>query len=377
MVTDLNLMPGDWVEIRSAAEILASLDRYGCLQGLPFMPEMLPFCGTRHQVFKRADKACDPTGDRWSLRRMTGTVLLAEPRCSGESHGGCETGCLLFWKEVWLKHLPAGDAAPHAPAGENRNVATRGRVTAVDDVKPPAENGLAFPGAAAGSSGPIVNLQQLERATLQCGSVGSPDACYRCQATELRHATSRLPWWEPRQYLRDMYANGVSLFDVVRGLTICVVNALLRRLKRPTYPNVQGALTRTPADPLGLQPGELVEVKSKAEIVATLDRNGKNRGMTFDVEMIPYCGRRLRVLRRVERIVDEKTGRLLQLPNPSIILDGAICTGCYHRFCPRGTYPFWREIWLRRVEQPAGSVSVSSDHPTAHTIPSGEGAVAN
>ena len=36
---------GDRVELRSPAEILATLDERGCLDGLPFMPEMLGFFG--------------------------------------------------------------------------------------------------------------------------------------------------------------------------------------------------------------------------------------------------------------------------------------------------------------------------------------------
>ena len=58
------------------------------------------------------------------------------------------------------------------------------------------------------------------------------------------------------------------------------------------------------------------------------------------------------VLSRVERIVDEKTGNLIQLPNPCLILDGVTCSGMLsssRMFCPRKVYPFWREIWLTRV----------------------------
>ena len=71
--------------------------------------------------------------------------------------------------------------------------------------------------------------------------------------------------------------------------------------------------------------------------------------MTFDGEMTPYCGRRFRVLRRVERIIDERTGRMLRLPKDCIVLDGVVCQGIYHLFCPRAIYPYWREVWLRRV----------------------------
>ena len=55
----LDLRPGDWVEVRSEQEILATLDERGTLSGLVFMPEMLAQCGRRMQVFKRADKTCD------------------------------------------------------------------------------------------------------------------------------------------------------------------------------------------------------------------------------------------------------------------------------------------------------------------------------
>jgi hypothetical protein len=55
------------------------------------------------------------------------------------------------------------------------------------------------------------------------------------------------------------------------------------------------------------------------------------------------------VLRRVERVIDERTGRLLRLKRPGIVLEDVTCRGAYHRSCPRADYPFWREIWLERV----------------------------
>ena len=83
----------------------------------------------------------------------------------------------------------------------------------------------------------------------------------------------------------------------------------------------------------------------------------KNRGLHFDVEMAPFCATGTeRVLTRVERIVDEKTGLLIELPNPCLILDGVTCSGLLsssRMFCPRNIYPFWREVWLKRVDGPA------------------------
>jgi hypothetical protein len=115
------------------------------------------------------------------------------------------------------------------------------------------------------------------------------------------------------------------------------------------YPFIDGSLQKTPNEALDLQPGELVRVKSKEEIVATLDTRNRNRGMSFDAEQLKYCGREARVLRRVNRIIDEPTGKMMELKNPCIILEDVICTSDYHRLCPRGIYPYWREIWLERV----------------------------
>src|SRR2546425_499560 len=93
----LNLRVGEWVEVRSAKEILATLNNDQCLEGLPFMPEMLQYCGKRFRVYKSAHKTCD-TIETFRIRRMTNTVHLGELRCGGEAHGGCQAGCLLFWK---------------------------------------------------------------------------------------------------------------------------------------------------------------------------------------------------------------------------------------------------------------------------------------
>ena len=59
-----------------------------------------------------------------------------------------------------------------------------------------------------------------------------------------------------------------------------------------------------------------------------------------------------RVRARVERIIDERTGKMILFPRDCIILDGVICRAQYSErrlFCPRSLYPYWREIWLRRA----------------------------
>lgn len=102
MMNTLQLRSGELVEVRSKEEILGSLDRKGQLEGLPFMPQMFQFCGQKFRVFKRAHKTCDTVND-YTGRRMNNAVHLEGIRCDGQAYGGCEAGCLIFWKEAWLK----------------------------------------------------------------------------------------------------------------------------------------------------------------------------------------------------------------------------------------------------------------------------------
>jgi hypothetical protein len=65
--------------------------------------------------------------------------------------------------------------------------------------------------------------------------------------------------------------------------------------------------------------------------------------------MVKCCGKVYRVLRRVQHIINEKTGKMMKMGSDCLILDGVTCDGKYHKLCPRSIYPYWREIWLERV----------------------------
>jgi len=66
-------MPGDLVEVRPAAEIFSTLDEKGTLENLPFMPEMIAFCGRQFRVSRRAFKTCVDDGE---MRELGDTVFL-------------------------------------------------------------------------------------------------------------------------------------------------------------------------------------------------------------------------------------------------------------------------------------------------------------
>ncbi len=348
---ELNLRVDDIVEVRTRKEILRTLDATGALDGLPFMPEMLKYCGRQFRVFKRADKTCD-TIEKTGARRMLHAVHLEGLRCDGEAHGGCQAGCLLFWKEAWLKRVEGG----------------RETKAGVGDEQPaPGPGHGGRPGWVGGCTEEL-----LTRATRRAETAaGAGNEGFVCQATELRRATSPLAWWDVCQYVRDVRSRNVGLSEVLRGLTIRGVLNLLEKVQHWPggfrlqtllggrgrglwqIPQVAGTLARTPREVLNLKPGERVRVKSKEEVARTLDVHDKNRGLSFDVEMLKYCGGEFTVLRRVERIIDERTGRMRTLPNECIILEGVTCGAHFSErrlFCPRRIYSYWREIWLTRLE---------------------------
>jgi len=325
----LNLKAGEWVEVRSQEEILATLDERGCLENLPFMPEMLPYCGQKLRVYKRADKTCDNIVP-WGIRRMENSVHLEGVRCDGTAHGECQAGCLIFWKEAWLKRVG------------NTVVSEEGLRRA----------GGSSPG---NGNGGLVTVESILAATKAPNS--EQEVVYSCQATECRNYTSFMRWWDPRQYIRDVRSGNVSsgfaddsrqgrilevvldILQVVRAMII----SIFRDRRGVHYPFIPGMLEKTPVETLDLQPGELVQVRSKEEIIATLDKNNRNRGLLFDCEMLPYCGGIYRVLRRVHHIIDEKTGKMMNMKYPCIILEGVACRSDYHRLCPRAIYHYWRE----------------------------------
>jgi hypothetical protein len=323
---------GDRVRVRSAGEIRDTLDTSGKFDGVPFMPEMFEWCGQEFRVSSTAHKTCD-TVSKTGGRALTNTVHLDDLRCDGSAHGGCDAHCLVFWKEAWL--VPA--ASIQMNKSDEPNVAVI----------------------------PISTQRTAKGST------------YSCQATELPRFTRPLPWWDMRQYLDDVRGGNHDASTILRlGFLKFLQNRLESgvgfRFFLPLYNFFQAHLggvprtvdqgcidlgERTPNAELNLQPGEYVEVKAYHEIQATLDRQGKNRGMRFDIEMKVHCGKRFRVAKRVEKIVNEQTGELLSMKTPSVILDGGVCLSRFstnRMFCPRALPNFWREIWLRRV--PTGDI---------------------
>jgi len=323
MLEFLSFRAGRWVEVRSKEEILATLDERGRLDGMPFMPEMLQYCGRRFRIAHMAHKTCD-TISKGVARSLPRTVHLEAMRCDGQGHGGCQAACNLYWKWAWLKPVPgpAGAAAPARPSG----------------------------------AAPRCDEAALQRATRKAAPADAPtgEVRYACQATELLDFSVPQKWWHPRQYLLDLLSGNVGLGRWLKYIGLGAFNRTMRlRWHWRQTPRVAPELDGTTplGTPLGIQAGEWVRVRPAAEIMKTLNQGQRNRGLYFDVEMMPFCERRFQVRAKVERIIEERSGKMINLPGSCLILEGAACGGNYSHdrlFCPRAIFPYWREIWLQR-----------------------------
>lgn len=321
----IRLRAGDYVEVRTLRKILATLDANGCFEGLPFMPEMVAYCGKSFRVFKRIDKIIDMVNNA-GPRRMSGTVTLLDIRCDGHAHGGCQTGCQLLWKEAWLRRSASNNLTLSA---DSEDINRSGNETLERKE---------------------MTLESLNSLTCKSGEEKKDQVKYSCQATELYNASCYFSWWDLRQYFSPLWSGNITLAEFFRVILIDLFNLAQQFRGRCTYPYLEpGNLEKTPSFEAHLMPGEMVQVKTQKEIQATLDKRFRNRGLWFDKEMIRFCGGYYRVLRRVDRAIDESTGKLIKFKNPCIILDGVTSKGEFRRFNPQNEFIFWKEIWLKRV----------------------------
>jgi len=327
---------GELVALRPPAEILATLDETGATDGLPFMPEMLEFFGKTFRVEARAERACDTI--KWGVRRIPGTVLLDDLRCDGGAHAGCQAGCRLFWKEAWLR-----------PASESATSAT------TDDA--------------------YSELEKLVKGNVETKASTADEPIFRCQATDWFAASDAVGWWNVRSFFNELSCGNVGLWRFSVTMARIVLGEIGRRLHLiPRGELVTHGASAGPAEtppPRWLEPGTLVQIRSKQEIEPTLDATGRNRGLFFDrSEMLPFCGKTFPVKSRVERFVDENTGKLIQLKSDCYILDGVVCSGNRSAgkwFCRRAIYSYWREAWLEPVTEttPTSRVEAADSTPRA------------
>ena len=231
------LSPGDIVEVKAPDEIVQTLDADGTLGHLPFMPEMVEFCGKQFRVSRRVLKTCISGSIATMLSFRTDDVVVLDGlRCSGAAHDGCEKACTIFWREAWLRK--------------------------VDDPGVPA-------------TADWTGHQRLQSHL----KTSTGPKTYFCQASELLKAARPLSRWERLgTCVGEVRARNCSAFEMAQRIGIWLFWRI-RRMVLGEY--ARGTQKTTPVASLNLQPGESVEVKSLGHIRDTLNDKACNRGLRF------------------------------------------------------------------------------------------------
>ena len=98
-----------------------------------------------------------------------------------------------------------------------------------------------------------------------------------------------------------------------------------------------------------LRAGDWVEVRSKEEILRTLDKNGRLEGLPFMPQMFEYCGKRFRVYKRAHKTCDT-INPLLAVDLPMEFISNLRCDGKAYGGCQAACLIFWKAAWLKPVD---------------------------
>src|SRR5215831_5567494 len=191
--TSSKLRSGDFVEVKPPEEILLTLDGEGALDGLPFMPEMIEFCGKQFQISKRVVKTCTSgtkAGSSMRVFRTDDVVLLEGLRCSGADHDGCQKACNIFWRETWLRKI--------------QNPET-----------------------------PVIQANGVERLRARLTTIIGPNK-YFCQSSEILNATVELSKLERfSKCVDEVWSRNTGTLEVVRRISIWTFWKVRRALFGP------------------------------------------------------------------------------------------------------------------------------------------------
>jgi hypothetical protein len=95
-----------------------------------------------------------------------------------------------------------------------------------------------------------------------------------------------------------------------------------------------------------LNVGEWVEVRSKDEILRSLDSNGQLDGMPFMPEMFAFCGKKFQVYKRAHKTCDTVFPVRGRRVADAVHLETR-CDGSAHGGCQASCLLFWKTAWLK------------------------------
>lgn len=294
---------GDIVEIRPFEEIRLTLDENGQLDGMPFMPEMLQYCGKRFKIANRTNYVCV---DEDQMRGLDDTFILQDLYCDGSFHDGCQKSCTIFWKKAWLKRAslhPESIDVDKKMKDEKSLLKTRDEISAK----------------------------------------------YICQSTQVVASSCLLtPLRKVKFLIKELFSCNQRLDKFILNFCRFIHYKLGKNLPHSYCRLLHGKVEKSPHASLNLKAGDWVEVKNIAEIIDTLDIHGKNHGLVFTSEMHHFCGKRYQVKQRLDKMISETTGQMVKLRD-TVLLQDVNCFGTCKFGCARHLFHYWREIWLKKI----------------------------
>jgi hypothetical protein len=297
---------GELVEVKTWPEIRATLDEHGCLDLLPFMPEMIAMAGRRARVFRCLHRLFDHRKTR-RMRHMHGAVLLTGAVCDGSAHGGCEAACHTIWKAAWLRRVDSGQTGAASPTAVSADT---------DDVP----------------------------------DFGTHPPRYACQLTQLSVASQPAASGLGNALL-PLVTGNVATAAYLVGVLTYLFNKVQHLRGGIAYPAFDEAGEgRAPPEDIRISVGDRVVVRTADEIRATLDSRFMHRGLWLEPDMLKHCGQRHCVQAEVRRLIDIVTGEMLVMKTPAFVLQDVHFSGERQLFNAQYEPLFWRAAWLSRED---------------------------
>ena len=100
-----------------------------------------------------------------------------------------------------------------------------------------------------------------------------------------------------------------------------------------------------------LRAGDWVEVRSKEEILRTLDKTGRLDDLPFMPQMFQHCGQRFKVFKRAHKTCDTIVGIPPGRRMPDGIHLNLRCDGKAYGGCQAACLIYWKETWLKSVNE--------------------------
>jgi hypothetical protein len=120
--------------------------------------------------------------------------------------------------------------------------------------------------------------------------------------------------------------------------------------KKIIHPSKDSYLSTCETD--DLYSGDIVKIKEKEKISATLDGNNRLAGCEFFPEMWAFCGGQHKVFKKIEYFYDEASAKFRNSRN-LYLLENVHCSGVRSRFwpiCDKSCFLYWRREWLEKVK---------------------------